>query len=80
MADLRGYVNSLCEPGSSRTYGAWADGHVNKDDFMCAVHDEFKRFIGTVDIKHGYYRVLRDVMHFTQTKGRGATAVTWAEW
>lgn len=79
-ADLRGYVNSLCEPGASRAYGAWADGHVDKTDFMCAVHADFERFVSLSDIAHGYYRVVRGIMHFTSRKGRGATPVTWTEW
>ena len=80
MADLRGYVNSLCEPGASRAYGAWADGHVDRTDFMCAAMSEFDRFVSLSDVRHGYYRKLRGVMHFTLAKGRGASPVTWTEW
>lgn len=80
MADLRGYINSLCEPGASRAYGAWADGHVDKSDFMVAVQAEFQRLIATADVHHGYVRTLRGVMHFTSAKGRGASPVTWSQW
>lgn len=80
MDDLRPYINGLCEPGNSRTNGAWVDGHQDVTAFMFAVRDEFQRLIVSADVQLGYYRVLRGVMHFTKAKGRGATPVTWAEW
>ena len=79
MTDLRHYINSLCEPGG-RAHGAWADGHVEKSEFAAAATDEMRRHIDKRDVRHGYYRVLRGVMHFTHAKGSGATPVTWAEW
>lgn len=80
VADLRPYINSMCEPGASRAYGAWCEGHQDVPAFMHAVRDEFQRLIVSTDVQRGYYRVLRGVMHFTSAKGRGATPVTWAEW
>lgn len=80
MADLRTYISGICEPGNNRVYGAWVDGHVDATDFMFAVRDEFQRLIVSTDVRRGYYRVLRGVMHFTTARGRGATAVTWTEW
>lgn len=80
MADLRHYINSLCEPGASRAYGAWTDGHVEPSEFAAAATDEMGRYIDKRDVRQGYYRVLRGFMHFTTAKGRGATPVTWAEW
>ena len=80
MADLRPYINAMSEPGNSRVNGAWVDGHVDTTDFMFAVRDEFQRLVGDADIRRGYYRVLRGVMHFTTRRGKGATPVTWAEW
>ena len=78
--NLAPYLNSICEPGASRAYGVWTDGHVDKGDFMCAVQAEFRRLVGTADIQHGYYRVLRGIMHFTAARGPGASPVTWTEW
>ena len=78
--DLRPYLNSIVEPGCTRAYGAWTDGHVDKADFLGAVSSEYNRLLSMPSISHGYYRVLRGVMHFTAAKGRGATPVTWAEW
>ena len=80
MDDLGPYINGLCEPGNSRVHGAWIEGHQDTTAFMFAVRDEFKRLIVSTDVRRGYYRVLRGVMHFTATRGRGATPVTWAEW
>lgn len=80
MTDLRPYINSLCEPGASRAYGAWVEGHQDVTAFMFAVRDEYHRLIPSTDVRHGYYRLLRGVMHFTSARGRGATPVTWAEW
>lgn len=80
MADLRPYINSLCEPGASRAYGAWAGGHVEMSEFAAAATDEMGRYIDKRDVRHGYYRVLRGVMHFTSSRGPGAVPVTWAEW
>jgi hypothetical protein len=78
--DLRPYLNSLYEPGASRAYGTWTEGHQDTTAFMLAVRDEYKRLIVSTDVRHGYYRVLRGVMRFTDKRGRGATPVTWAEW
>lgn len=78
--DLRPYINSLCEPGASRAYGAWCEGHQDVTDFMFAVRDEYQRLVASPEVHHGYFRVLRGVMHFTKTRGRGATAATWTEW
>ena len=80
MTDLRGYVNSLCEPGASRAYGAWADGHVDKLDFIEAVNSEYERLASISCVLHGYVRKLRGGLHFTRAKGRGASPVTWIEW
>jgi len=80
VKDLRPHINSLCEPGASRAYGAWVEGHEDVTAFMFAVRDEYQRLVGPADVHHGYYRVLRGVMHFTNARGRGATAVTWTEW
>jgi hypothetical protein len=80
MEDLRSYLNGMCEPGARRAYGAWCDGHKDVTAFMFAVRDEYRRLVGSADVHHGYYRVLRGVMHFTSRKGRGASPVTWTEW
>lgn len=80
MDDLRPYLNSMCEPGSSRAYGAWVEGHQDINAFQLAVRDELKRLIVSTDVQRGYYRILRGVMHFTSKNGRGAKPVTWAEW
>ena len=80
MDDLRPYINGICEPGNSRVNGAWCDGHQDATAFMFAVRDEYQRLIVSTDVRHGYYRILRGIMHFTSTRGRGATAVTWTEW
>lgn len=80
MDDLRPYINGMCEPGASRAYGAWVEGHQDVTAFMFAVRDEYKRLIPSTDVRLGYYRLLRGVMHFTTARGRGATPVTWAEW
>lgn len=78
--ELRHYINSLCEPGASRAYGAWCAGHVDMAEFASAATDEMERYIDKRDVRHGYYRVLRGCMHFTTARSRGATPVTWAEW
>lgn len=75
-----GHVNGICEPGASRAYGAWAEGHHDRDHFARIVSDEWQRPVSATDVRVGYYRVSRGVMHFTTTKGRGASPVTWAEW
>lgn len=80
MTDLRPYINSLCEPGASRSYGAWVEGHQDVTAFMFAVRDECRRLIPSTDVHVGYYRVLRGVMHFTSKPGKGATPATWATW
>ena len=80
MTDLRPYINSLCEPGASRTNGAYVEGHQDVTAFMVAVRDEYQRLIPSTDVRRGYYRVLRGIMHFTTKRGKGATPVTWAEW
>lgn len=77
---MRHYINSLCEPGASRAYGAWTEGHVDPGEFASAATDEMGRYIDKRDVRRGYCRVLRGVMHFNASKGRGATAVTWTEW
>ena len=77
---MRGHINGVCEPGCSRPYGAWTDGHVDKDEFLSAVASEFNRLVHRPYIHHGYYRILRGVMHFTSRRGRGASPVTWTEW
>jgi hypothetical protein len=78
--DLGPYLNSLYEDGASRAHGAWIEGHQDVTAFMFAVRDEYKRLVGSADVRTGYYRVLRGVMHFTTKPGRGATPVTWTEW
>lgn len=80
MLDLRHYINSLCEPGCSLPHGAWADGHIEPSEFAAAATDEMGRHIDKRDVRQGYYRALRGVMHFTHASGRGASPVTWVEW
>jgi hypothetical protein len=80
MAGLDGYINSLCEPGASRAYGVWTEGHVDPGEFAAAASSEAGRYIDKRDVRQGYCRVLRGVMHFTEARSRGATPVTWAEW
>lgn len=80
MDDLRPYLNSLYEPGASRAYGTWTDGHQDVTAFMFAVRDEYNRLVSVADVHRGYYRVLRGVMRFTSERGRGAKPVTWTEW
>lgn len=75
-----GHVNGICEPGASRAYGAWADGHHDRDQFARVVSDECQRSVSAGDVRIGYYRILRGVMHFTPARGRGASPVTWVEW
>lgn len=75
-----GQLMPLLEPGASRAHGAWIDGHQSKADFSCAVSMECKRLVSDMDIHHGWYRVLRGVMHFSNAKGRGAKPATWTEW
>lgn len=75
-----GYINFLSEPGASNAYGAWYDGHCSKADFSCALAMEGNRLVSDKDIHHGWYRVLRGVMHITSTRGRGAKPITWTEW
>lgn len=79
VIDLRPYIYGLSEPGG-RTYGAWTDYHVDKSDFAAAAAYEMRRSVDQRDVQHGYFRILRGVMHFTQAKGRGARAATWVEW
>jgi hypothetical protein len=78
--NLSGYLNPLLEPGASFAHGAWIDGHHSKADFSCAVTSDYNRPISHADIRTGYYRVLRGVMHITSAKGRGAKPITWTEW
>ena len=78
--NLSGYLNPLLEPGASFAHGAWIDGHHSKADFSCAVTSDYNRLISDADIRTGYYRVLRGVMHITSAKGRGAKPITWTEW
>lgn len=80
MAYDRRYINSLCEPGASHAFGAWTEGHVEPHEFASAATDEMGRYIEKRDVRIGYYRVLRGVMHFTAARGRGAAPVTWVEW
>lgn len=80
MTDLRPHLNSICEPGCTRAFGVWTEGHRDWRDFAFAVSAEYGREIDMREVHRGYYRVLRGVMHFTSARGRGAAPVTWTEW
>lgn len=80
MPDLTGYLNSIVEPGCSYAHGCYADGHQSDDDFIAAVKVDYDRDTARSEVRRGYCRVLRGIMHFTTARGRGASPVTWTEW
>jgi len=80
VADLRGYLSSMIEPGCSYSHGCYADGHNSDADFIMAVSSDYDRLTSVSEIRRGYCRTLRGRLHFTTKKGRGASPVTWTEW
>ncbi len=77
---LGGCMNALMEPGASRAYGAWVDGHHEPDDVVVAIAADYGRDVPRRSVHRGWYRTLRGVMHFTANRGRGAQPCMWVEW
>lgn len=77
---LGGCMNALIEPGASRAFGAWVEGHHDSWDVVGAVAADFGRDVDQRTVRRGYCRKLRGAVHFTDKAGRGAMQCTWVEW
>ena len=80
MADMRKYLNSMCEDGASWPHGAWIESHCDKAEFAEAVASEYSREIDPNKVRHGFCKVLASSTYFKARYMRGATPVTWVEW
>lgn len=71
----------LIEPGASRSFGAYARGHVDKCEFIETIDDEIGRRISIHTIHHCWGRRLpHGEVQWLNRPGRGAFPVTLAEW